>query len=78
VCHKTDDSDTVYSGIVPQDSVPIALSTCQIGKYVCVGGGKRMVTQHSDQSQLGLHLQANPSFNKTGFTIYTNFHTIIL
>jgi hypothetical protein len=55
------------------------------------GGGNRQSTRHSGQSQLVLHIPANPSCNTTGylhipanpscnttgFTLYTHVHTII-
>jgi hypothetical protein len=40
---RTECSDTVYSGIVPQDLVYIALSSYKLGKNVGEGGRKEMV-----------------------------------
>ncbi len=74
MCHKINDSDTVYWGTVSQDLVYIALSTYQTGKKC--GGGEETDSQHNTfRGPTGFHtsqlvlLAINRVSKKHGFFI---------
>jgi hypothetical protein len=64
---RLSDSDTVYGGIVPQDSVSIALSTFQTGKKC--RGGRDTDEQHDTFSSPSCvsHLPSEPLSDLQGF-----------